>query len=217
MQSTAERIKALVESSGKSQRDLAKEMGVSNVSISQWTTGKNPPGKSGVSALAKYFNVTPSYILYGDGDAPATQEVKDASDSIAVPLLDVGASCGGGYVNDDETLITLVRVNRNQLKRVAPWANERALNIITIHGDSMEPTFHDGDNVVIDVSSRRIKSDGVYIINMQDGTFAKRVQVRPNSVCLISDNPRYPPFEVGEQDCFEIVGRCVVGLCVRYL
>lgn len=217
MQGTSERIKALVESSGKSQRDLAKEMGVSNVSISQWVTGKNPPGKNGIAALAKYFNVTPSYILYGNGSAPNAQTVKDATDSIAVPLLDVGASCGGGYVNEDDGLITFVRVSRGQLRRVAPWANENALNIITIHGDSMEPTLHDGDNVMVDISSRHVRNDGVYIINMQDGTFAKRVQVRPNSVCLISDNPKYPPFEVGEQDSFEIVGRCVVGFCVKYM
>lgn len=53
-----ERITELVESSEKSQSDLAADIGISKQTLSAWITGQNSPRIPTVSALASYFGVT---------------------------------------------------------------------------------------------------------------------------------------------------------------
>ena len=68
-----DRIKALRESKKISMRQLAKELGVSHNTISKWE--RNPEGRrsetalptrDNVLALAKFFQVTPGWLLFGE-------------------------------------------------------------------------------------------------------------------------------------------------------
>lgn len=53
-----ERITELVESSEKSQSDIAMDFGISKQTLSAWITGQNSPRTPTVAALAAYFGVT---------------------------------------------------------------------------------------------------------------------------------------------------------------
>ena len=53
-----DRITELVETSSKSQTDIAADIGISKQTISAWITGQNSPRKPTVAALANYFGVT---------------------------------------------------------------------------------------------------------------------------------------------------------------
>lgn len=53
-----DRIKELVETSAKSQTDIASDIGISKQALSAWITGQNSPRKPTVAALASYFGVT---------------------------------------------------------------------------------------------------------------------------------------------------------------
>lgn len=53
-----DRITELVETSGKSQSDIAADIGVSKQTLSAWITGQNSPRRPTVVALASYFGVT---------------------------------------------------------------------------------------------------------------------------------------------------------------
>ena len=59
----AERIKALRMEKGVGQNKLAKDLSLSNASISYWETGKQIPSAEVVYKLAKYFNVSADYLL----------------------------------------------------------------------------------------------------------------------------------------------------------
>lgn len=58
-----ERLKELRIEKGVGQNKLAKDLGLSNASISYWENGKQEPSASAVYKLALYFGVSADYLL----------------------------------------------------------------------------------------------------------------------------------------------------------
>ena len=58
-----ERIKSLRVERGIGQNKLAKDLCLSNASISYWETGKQIPSAEVIYKLSKYFNVSADYLL----------------------------------------------------------------------------------------------------------------------------------------------------------
>ncbi len=48
---------------GIGQNLLAKDLELSNASISYWETGKQEPGAAAIFKLARYFDVSADYLL----------------------------------------------------------------------------------------------------------------------------------------------------------
>lgn len=63
MEIVAERIKTLRLEKNIGQNFLAKEMGVSNASISYWENAKQEPSAQAIYKIANYFGVSADYIL----------------------------------------------------------------------------------------------------------------------------------------------------------
>lgn len=59
----AQRLTELLSDNQLSKRALARAIGVSAVSISDWTTGKVQPTADNIYAIAKYFHVSADYLL----------------------------------------------------------------------------------------------------------------------------------------------------------
>lgn len=58
-----ERLKELRIEKGVGQNKLAKDLGLSNASISYWENGKQEPSASAVYKLSVYFGVSADYLL----------------------------------------------------------------------------------------------------------------------------------------------------------
>ncbi|MDE6060266.1 MAG: helix-turn-helix domain-containing protein [Clostridia bacterium] len=58
-----QRLKELRLEKSLSQATLAKELGVSQRSISSWETGFRQPDFATLEKIAKYFNITTDYLL----------------------------------------------------------------------------------------------------------------------------------------------------------
>lgn len=58
-----ERLKLLRTEKNIGQNLLAKELQLSNASISYWETGKQEPTAEAIFKLANYFNVSADYLL----------------------------------------------------------------------------------------------------------------------------------------------------------
>ncbi len=58
-----ERLKALRTEKGIGQNQLARELQLSNASISYWETGKQLPNIEALYKFAVYFGVTADYLL----------------------------------------------------------------------------------------------------------------------------------------------------------
>ena len=59
----AERLKALRKEKNIGQNLLAKELQISNASISYWENGKQEPSAQAIFKLADYFGVSADYLL----------------------------------------------------------------------------------------------------------------------------------------------------------
>ena len=59
----AERLKELRMEKGIGQNRLAKELGLSNASISYWENGKQEPSASAIFKRANFFEVSADYLI----------------------------------------------------------------------------------------------------------------------------------------------------------
>ena len=71
-------------------------------------------------------------------------------------------------------------------------------------GDSMEPTFHDGDKVFVETCDFvNIGEIGIFVVN-GDVYIKER-----GDQCLLSHNEKYKPIRIGENDSVYCCGRVV--------
>ncbi|WP_120715870.1 S24 family peptidase [Tsuneonella amylolytica] len=155
--------------------------------------------------LAGYFGVGESELGGADDISAGTVGVPRA-DWTEVPRLSIGAAAGSGALAADERPFDSFRFSRR-------WLQEQGLataqlSTIRVQGDSMVPTLHDGDEILVDRTQRGLR-DGVHVVRLGDMLMVKRLAAAgPGRARLLSENPVYPPVEVG-LDELEIIGRVV--------
>jgi phage repressor protein C with HTH and peptisase S24 domain len=116
----------------------------------------------------------------------------DGADFAAIPRVDARLAAGGGAVNDQVERTGALAFRRD-------WLRERGVSpdracLLTVTGDSMAPTLHDGDLVMIDERRTQVRSRRVYALIDTDGAArVKRLDVVPEQlIILTSDNPAHP-------------------------
>lgn len=91
--------------------------------------------------------------------------------------------------------------------------SEDGLILIEAIGDSMEPTLHQGDLLLIDGSVNYLRDDGIYCLRTPKAeVLVKRLQRLPGEgLAVKSDNPKYEQFVLSEEDipCYPILGPVV--------
>ncbi len=159
---------------------------------------------------------------YGWMDSDHSQDTfKDEEDIIYLKKLNVSGCCGdSGFSNSesDEANFELIGVNRKWYKENINNLRETGHDIITARGDSMEPTFKNGDALIVDILDRDIRRDGIFCVVIEGDLFIKRVQRIPGAVKFISDNRHYDPFEIKASNfdqLVKVVGRVVNSLNLK--
>ncbi len=110
------------------------------------------------------------------------------------------ASAGTGNILDSELAEEILVPESKEA--------EKADFVIPVGGDSMEPTYHDGDKVFVEkCDSVDVGEIGIFVVN--GDVFIKE---RGNG-CLISHNEKYKPIRLSEHDsvfcCGKVVGRAL--------
>lgn len=114
----------------------------------------------------------------------------------AVARYDARAAAGEGSINFDAPPADHLAFSRGWLEAQDIRASSAVL--ITVAGDSMAPTLHDGDLVMIDRSRTKLRSGHVYVFNdPENGTRLKRLEILKGAGIVIrSDNhdqEQHPP------------------------
>ena len=142
-------------------------------------------------------------------------------ESFVVPVLDVSASMGRGFLQpENDAIITRMTVTAAWIRRNVNVSRPECLALISAYGDSMEGTFNDGDLLLVDRCVNDIKIDAVYVLALNDELYIKRLQRRPDgSVLMISDNKKYEPYLIqnGEREKFQVLGRVLLAWNARKL
>ena len=135
--------------------------------------------------------------------------------TVDIPEYDVRLSAGGGTLGDGDTLKGSWRFPRGYVARELR-ANANSLHIVEVIGDSMEPKLVPGDRIVVDQNDTNPTPPGIFALWDGYGLVVKNLQrvhkPDPAKLLLISENPKYPPYEVYFED-INIIGRVVS--CVR--
>ena len=109
-------------------------------------------------------------------------------------------SAGTGLYLDDEQVKTI-----NFSSNMVPNGTDFCLKV---NGDSMEPTFNNGDYVFIKRETDfRNGSIGVVIVN--GDAYLKKIYITPDSIKLVSLNKKYKDITVTQDDTLKYVGTVV--------
>ena len=170
-----ENVKYLRKTKGLSQAVLARKLGINQASISLWESGKTNPDTETLMKLAKIFDVPLDYFMQ---DEPRRELDSVAIRKNAVPILG-NIACG---------------------ERVTPDTNPEGFADLPegVHadfalrckGDSMIPTFLDGDLVLIK-QQPEVENGQIAAVNIENETTLKRIYMHENGVILRADNPAF--------------------------
>lgn len=133
--------------------------------------------------------------------------------TIAVPVFSAAGSMGPGEYQSDHDTITgaLQLAERWVRENLTSITTPRNLAVISGCGDSMSPTFLDGDVLLVDTGIQNVNIDGVYVLSANNRLYIKRVRQRLDGQFEISsDNPTVKTVDVlnGDQEV-TIHGRVV--------
>ena len=213
---------------GLSQPQLASILDTSKNYVSNWEMGRARPDMNMIPALCAALGITISeffgvhgdtnqmtererqhmenYILLGEHDRAAVDALTETLVSLADTELrkrcqedfiyifhndNVAAAGTLNYLGDDAT------GEEEPLRR--DYYTERADEIITVDGDSMEPTFRDGDDLLIEHTETLSYGEiGIFIINgegfvkeyRENGVYSHNAENYPFRRFLPGDNVR---------------------------
>lgn len=218
MSTQQERVVKLLNSRKITPYRLSKETGITQSTLSRFLN--SPEGKvemypETMERIAKYFEVSSSWLLTGEGEMLRGNEAegvivagqKSEDDISLVPLLPIAAQ--GGSLND-----FVVSVKENDCERVVSPIRGADF-AMPVAGDSMAPEYPAGSQIFIKKINERAFIDWgkVYVLDTCNGSVIKRVFPSDDTgkVKCISINPDYPPFEVAFED---IYGMYRVLLCM---
>lgn len=173
----SKRLKELRKSAGISQRELAKNLFISQQSVGKWESGLTKPSPEMYVKLASYFNVSVDFLMGND---------KKTDAALRIPVL--GSVPAGIPIEAIEDVIGFEDVPSN-------WGNGgREYFALQVNGDSMYPEYLDGDIVIVRKQSVADTGDDVVIyVNGYDATL-KRLRLNPDgSLSIIPINPQYAP------------------------
>lgn len=175
-----ERIKRLRKENNLSVEDIISKLGISRATYYRYENQdveKLPI--TILNPLANIFNTTPAYLMGWASDSEGSKNIKNSPTAVKIPVL--GYVIAGIPISAIEDIIDYEEIS-------ADMAATGEFFCLKVKGDSMEPTFTEGDILVIrqqpDVESNQI---AVVIVNGNEGT-VKRIKKSSAGITLIGDN-----------------------------
>ncbi|ABK45268.1 putative phage repressor [Magnetococcus marinus MC-1] len=214
---------------GLSQKKLADKAGVSQGLIHKLETGFYE-GTGQIVPIAGALDVRPEWLHSGeqprrwgnpqykdlrensshssaDGSAPSGHTTSEGY--ALIPIYSVHASAGLGEEVIQEDVL-------DHLAFQTSWLSQKGLDpcklgVIQTQGDSMYPTFDDGDVLLLDMGQREVVDGKVFVLRSEEYLYVKRLQILPGRILIVSDNPKYQSVQVTreERELWKIVGRVV--------
>jgi len=212
----AERVRELAKGRFNA-KTLGGELGIPSSSAANYWSGSRPWPVEAVPDLASTLNTNVEFLLCGTNQ-PSTKVVKDrqagfrgrpeGGDTVQVSQIDLRYGLGATFVD--------VHVEHQALSFSRAWlrnftaASPEELVWSEGLGDSMFPTIHDRDLVLIDLSQKTpYMADAIWAFAFGQVGMIKRLRPMPDgTIKIMSDNPNVQP-ETAVDDELHIVGKVV--------
>lgn len=221
-----ENLQVLVERYG-SMKKLNEELGrkdntltqILNESVHSETGSKKQMGDKVARGIEEKLS-----LGYGWMDADHSHEAfPEDANMIYLRKLDVRACCGSsGYANleedESEANIEIFGVNQQWFQENVNALRTQGYDVVTARGDSMEPTFKNGDMLIVDRHDCDAKREGIFCCLIDGDLYIKRLQKVPGAIRFVSDNKFYESFDIRKEDFdvrVRIVGRIVSSMNLK--
>ena len=212
---------------GLSQEQLGTVAHVKKNAVSAWEAGRSRPDVAMIPALCKTLEM-PMYVFFGLEEekrnllflekftklnAYNQHQILKQMDTLSelqeaelrrkrkvIPCYrnDLSAAAGPvSYIGENQG--SIIYLAEDPLTRLAD-------EILLVSGNSMEPTFHDGDQVMVQHTSR-VREGEIGIFVNEDAGYIKEYHTDG----LYSHNPAYPVMHFTAEDSVRCVGR-VLGV-----
>lgn len=172
-------------------KHFAELTGKSASHIYKICRGMSRPSMGYLQELYDEYKVDLTWLLTGEQNTSSqVAGTPSKSDLVFAPMFDVQASAGVGAEVVAEDIEDYFAFNKSFLSRQLNVSSEQ-LVFVSISGDSMLPTLHDGDRVLVDMSQKSVNHEGLYLLQSEDGLMAKRLSDKQGELSVVSDNPDY--------------------------
>lgn len=205
-------LRDIIERNGGQTR-VAEMLGISKQQMSHISKESQP--KNIGDKLARRIEMSFGLPI-GVMDQPVgIQSINMDEFSVEVPLLNITASMGAGAVVPwAEEVVHTMRISKTWVKQNTQATSFERLALVSGKGDSMHPTFGDGDILLVDTSITNLRLDAIYVLARGDELFIKRVQRNLDGTFLIkSDNPLYEPQRIEDpiKSGLLVLGRVLIA------
>lgn len=222
-----------------SNEKLGELVGVNRTTVSRWRSGERSPKLEKLPEIAAVFNVdTRTFVgegqktsietIYNQLEKPRQTKVynfaehqleeqnRAKNDNKVIAFMptrnhdvDVAGilTAGGGTYNDKSTIETVTVGNPPEQYDLA----------FKVSGDSMYPTFQDGEIVFVK-ETMEIYNGQIGAVEINQEAFIKKMYLEGNNLRLVSlntdvdedGNRLYPDFYANEKDDLYIIGRVII-------
>lgn len=190
-----ERIRVMMKNRGYSQTRLAEIAQLSQSGISTIIKGTSSPSAATLKAIATALGCSVAELM---GEPTSAFIPVNGS---SVPIIG-DIACG-----------TPITAEEN-VEGYAPLPEGiHADFALRCKGDSMVPTFNDGDLVLIR-KQPEVEDGQIAAVMVDNEATLKRFYHQEDGVLLVADNPRFPPITIKQEYISELV---ICGLAVGYV
>lgn len=217
------RIRELRLEKGLKISDLAEAVGIDGANVSRVETGKQKSFTE--QSLSKY--ATALGVSVAELFTPSPNETTVCKSSVKNPaygegdpvfrveLLDVSASAGMGHIQGSDVVDVIRSIEYNNERAAVLFGGRTpdTVKVINVRGDSMADTIDPGDLIFVDISINEFDGDGIYVFGFDDKIYVKRLQMIPDKILVISDNPKYREWSVDKsnEDRFYVFGKVMIS------
>lgn len=222
MSDVVDRIRQVLSEHGVSEdqirNELAAACGIKYQSVKGWFDGTTKNIQAGnLARIAKRWDVDLYWLVTGEGEmrAGAAHREMTEADYDLIPQYDVRLAGGEGALNEHVEVEGRLAFRRSWLAAIGAKPD----NLLVGHlvGQSMYPTIHEGEAVLVDRGQLEPISGKVYAIIRPDGELSAKRLIRRtvgDAWVIRSDNPdknQYPDEDATIETLHEapILGRIV--------
>ncbi|HHK6008332.1 TPA: helix-turn-helix transcriptional regulator [Neisseria subflava] len=205
-----EKIRQVIEFNKITLDEFAEKIGEKPTRLKDVLRGKQRPPLEMIQSIVENFQIDANWLIGKGGNFHPIEEI-DKDEYAYIPMYDVEVSAGNGAAAYG------VAEPANHLAYRKDWLKLRGLfakdlNCVTARGDSMEPTIHSKDTLLVDTSKNNPRDGQIYVIRSGDTLWVKRIQKQiDGSLLLISDNDTYPPMSLmlADHPDIQVIGQVV--------
>lgn len=198
---------------GMTSSELAKRADVKTSFLYDIISGKSTnPSTIKLARVAESLDISLAYLIGNDDNPQKTERAQASAPEegyVTIPRITVDITSDGSRVTSQEHEAEYYYFRRSWITGHLGLSPED-LRMLYIRGDSMEPTLHHNDIVLVDTSKKIPSPAGIFVLFDGLGLSAKRVEFFGNErmIRLMSDNPQYSTYERSIDETV-IIGRVV--------